>query len=49
VQKGRDAGQAVPLVMLTHEALEADVRQALGEIEPLNITLGAPALIRVEG
>ena len=49
VQKGRDAGQAVPLVMLTHEAREADVRQALGEVEPLNITIGAPALIRVEG
>ena len=49
VQKGRDAGQAVPLVMLTHEALEADVRQALGEVETLNITLGPPALIRVEG
>lgn len=48
VQKGRDAGQAVPLVMLTHEACEADVRRALGEVGTLNITLGAPALIRVE-
>ena len=49
VQKGRDAGQAVPLVFMTHEAKEADVRQALGEIDTLGVTLGAPALIRIEG
>ncbi|GAB4260381.1 MAG: homoserine dehydrogenase [Deferrisomatales bacterium] len=49
VQKGRDAGQAVPLVIMTHEAREADVRRALGEIETLGVTLGAPALIRIEG
>jgi homoserine dehydrogenase len=49
VQKGRDAGQAVPLVIMTHEAKEADVRRALGEIGTLQVTLGAPALIRIEG
>lgn len=49
VQKGRDAGQAVPLVFMTHEAREADVRRALGEIDTLGVTLGAPALIRIEG
>jgi homoserine dehydrogenase len=49
VQKGRDAGQAVPLVIMTHEAREADVRQALGEIGTLQVTLGVPALIRIEG
>ncbi len=49
VQKGRDAGQAVPLVIMTHEAREADVRQALGEIATLGVTQGAPALIRIEG
>jgi len=49
VQKGRDAGQAVPLVFMTHEAREADVRHALGEIDTLGVTLGAPALIRIEG
>ncbi|MFU8856138.1 MAG: homoserine dehydrogenase [Deferrisomatales bacterium] len=49
VQKGRDAGQAVPLVFMTHEAREADVRQALGEIDTLGVTLGAPALVRIEG
>lgn len=49
VQKGRDAGQAVPLVFMTHEAREADVRRALGEIDTLGVTLGLPALIRIEG
>ncbi len=49
VQKGRDAGQAVPLVIMTHEAREADVRLALGEIGTLGVTLGRPALIRIEG
>ncbi len=49
VQKGRDAGQAVPLVFMTHEAREADVRRALGEIDTLGVTLGSPALIRIEG
>jgi homoserine dehydrogenase len=49
VQKGRDAGQAVPLIIMTHEAREADIRQALGEIEAFGVTLGAPALIRIEG
>jgi homoserine dehydrogenase len=49
VQKGRDAGQAVPLVFMTHEAREADVRRALGEIDTLGVTLGVPALIRIEG
>ena len=48
VQKGRDAGQAVPLVIMTHEAREASVRQALGEIDTLGVTLGKPALIRIE-
>ena len=49
VQKGRDAGQAVPLVFMTHEAREADVRHALGEIDTLGVTLGSPALVRIEG
>jgi homoserine dehydrogenase len=49
VQKGRDTGQAVPLVIMTHEAREADIRQALGEIEAFGVTLGPPALIRIEG
>ncbi|WP_025321996.1 homoserine dehydrogenase [Deferrisoma camini] len=48
VQKGRDAGQAVPLVIMTHEAREADVRHALGEIDSLGVTLGRPSLIRIE-
>ena len=49
VQMGRDAGQAVPLVIMTHEAREADVRQALGEISTFGVTQGTPSLIRIEG
>jgi homoserine dehydrogenase len=48
VQKGRDAGQAVPLVMLTHEAREADVRAALKIISSLGVIEGVPVVIRVE-
>ncbi|NTU60000.1 MAG: homoserine dehydrogenase [Deltaproteobacteria bacterium] len=49
VQKGRDTGHAVPLVIMTHEARESGIREALGEIETMGVTLGAPALIRIEG
>jgi len=50
VQKGRAAGRAVPLVIMTHEAREADVREALGQIDALGVTVGAPVLIRsIEG
>ncbi len=49
VQKGRAAGQAVPLIIMTHEAREADIRHALGEIEAEAVTLGGPTLIRIEG
>ncbi len=48
VQKGRDAGQAVPLVMLTHEAREADVKAALEKISSLGVIEGVPVVIRVE-
>jgi homoserine dehydrogenase len=48
VQKSRDAGQAVPLVMLTHDATEADVNAALKEIAELGVTEDAPVVIRVE-
>lgn len=49
MQKGRAAGHAVPLVIMTHEAKEADVREALGQIDALGVTVGAPVLIRIEG
>ena len=49
IQKGRASEAAVPLVMLTHEASETDMRAALGEIDQL-AGVAAPAVsIRVEG
>lgn len=49
IQKGRRIGEAVPLVVLTHEATEKDVRKAIEEIDRLAIVMGKTAIIRVEG
>ncbi len=48
VQKGRELNGAVPIVMLTHEAKEANVKQALKEIEGLDVVKGKPIFIRIE-
>lgn len=47
-QKGRKSEGTVPIVMLTHEAREADVKEALGEITQLDIVRDQPVLIRIE-
>ncbi|BBO92039.1 homoserine dehydrogenase [Desulfosarcina ovata] len=47
-QKGRKANGSVPVVMLTHQAREADVSKALAEISVLDVMVGAPMLIRIE-
>lgn len=47
-QKGRKTNGAVPLVMLTHQAKEADVRRALDKIEELDVVDRKPILIRIE-
>jgi homoserine dehydrogenase len=47
-QKGRKTNGSVPLVMLTHRAKEADVKQALAEISDLNVVSDEPVLIRIE-
>jgi homoserine dehydrogenase len=49
IQKGRKLGEAVPLVVLTHEAKEKDVRQAVGEIDALPVVMDKTVFIRVEG
>jgi homoserine dehydrogenase len=49
IQKGRKLGEAVPLVVLSHEAKEKDVRQALEEIDKLPVVMGKTMVIRVEG
>ncbi len=47
-QKGRKTNGSVPIVMITHWAKEADVRQALAEIASLEVVGAAPVLIRIE-
>ena len=47
-QKGRKSDGAVPVVMLSHRAREADVRQALAEISALEVSAEKPVLIRIE-
>jgi homoserine dehydrogenase len=49
IQKGRKVGEAVPLVVLSHEAKEKDVRKAIGQIDRLPVVMGKTVFIRVEG
>lgn len=49
IQKGRGAGDAVPLVILTHTARERDVLVAVRQIDRLNVVKGKTRFIRVEG
>jgi homoserine dehydrogenase len=47
-QKGRKMNGAVPVVMVTHRAREASVKQALSEIGALEVVAGKPVTIRIE-
>jgi homoserine dehydrogenase len=47
-QKGRKMSGAVPIVMLTHLAREADVQNALSDISNLDVVSDRPVLIRIE-
>jgi homoserine dehydrogenase len=50
VQEGGagSSGLAVDIVMLTHEALESDVRRALAAIEETGVAAAFPRLIRIQ-
>ncbi|MCX7919241.1 MAG: homoserine dehydrogenase [bacterium] len=48
IQKGRKAKDVVPIVMMTHEAMEASIQQALVEIDKLPVIKRKSILIRVE-
>jgi homoserine dehydrogenase len=48
IQKGRQLEEAVPIVMLTHEALESSVQKALAEINQLEVVAGPTQVIRIE-
>ena len=49
IQKGRGTREAVPVVMLTHEARERDMRAALSAIDALPDVATPTTMIRVEG
>ncbi|RLA91308.1 MAG: homoserine dehydrogenase, partial [Deltaproteobacteria bacterium] len=48
IQKGRTRTGAVPIVMMTHEAVERNVRRALEAIDSLDVIRDSTKLLRVE-
>jgi homoserine dehydrogenase len=48
IQRGRAPGEAVPVVLVTHETNEAAMRSALAQISRSDAVLESPALIRIE-
>jgi homoserine dehydrogenase len=48
LQRGRAPGEAVPVVLVTHETNEASMSAALTRIAALDSVLEAPTLIRIE-
>ena len=48
LQRGRAPGEAVPVVLTTHDSSERAMRKAIARIEALETVLESPALIRIE-
>ncbi len=48
IQRGRSPGEAVPVVLTTHETEEAAMRRALSRIDGLSTVLEPPRMIRIE-
>jgi homoserine dehydrogenase len=48
LQHGRSPGEAVPIVLVTHDTRESQMRSALDRIERLDSVLERPSLIRIE-
>jgi homoserine dehydrogenase len=48
LQHGRAPGEAVPIVLVTHETRESQMRLAMDRIERLDSVLERPSLIRIE-
>jgi homoserine dehydrogenase len=48
LQHGRKPGEAVPIVLVTHDTDEASVAAALARISALDAVLAPPAFIRIE-
>jgi homoserine dehydrogenase len=47
LQRGRDPGEAVPVVLTTHETEEGAMRRALERIDRLDAVLEPPRVIRI--
>ena len=48
LQRGRSPGEAVPVVIITHETAESAMMSAIARIAGLDSVLETPALIRIE-
>lgn len=48
LQSARSASEVVPIVIMTHEARESDVRRALAEIDTFEVIRGKSTFIRIE-
>jgi homoserine dehydrogenase len=48
IQKGREVAGSVPIVMITHEAREADVQQALKELDGAPVIKPPTVMYRIE-
>lgn len=48
LQRGRSPGEAVPVVLVTHETKESAMRDAVARISALGTVMEEPALIRIE-
>jgi len=48
IQKGREINGSVPIVMLTHKALESNVRKALSLMDKLKVLTDKTIMVRVE-
>jgi homoserine dehydrogenase len=48
LQRGRSPGEAVPVVLVTHETQESAMRAALGLIGKLPTVMEEPTMIRIE-
>jgi homoserine dehydrogenase len=49
LQRGRAPGEAVPVVLVTHETAEREMRAAVEQIARLDAVLEEPAVVRIEG
>jgi homoserine dehydrogenase len=48
LQRGRSPGEAVPVVLVTHETKESAMRNAVARISALDTVMEEPTLIRIE-